>query len=330
MVRISIQAAHEQVNPTDLLNDVVTMDEYGIERCWTSDHYMPWWDTGASGGAAWPWLGAALAKTQRISIGTGVTAPILRYHPAIVAQVFATLGYMYPNRVFLGIGRGEALNEVTSGHEWPSSIERFARLREALYLIKKLWSEDWVDFRGNYYQVTDSKLYTKPTTPIPIYISGLGEQSAKLAGEEADGFVTNELDIETISNKLFPALEEGTRISGKNYESLDKILFIPASYSEDKEKALESIRFWRGSMIKAFFDVDMHDPRKIEESGQIIGDDTLEKMLVVFTTAEEAIKKLKKYTDVGFTEIVLTNSSPNRKDLVKIMSEEIVPHFNTQ
>ena len=144
MVRLSIQAAHEQVNPTDLLNDVIIMDEYGVETCWTGDHYMPWWDTGASGGAAWPWLGAALAKTQRISIGTGVTAPILRYHPAIVAQVFATLAFMFPNRVFLGIGRGEALNEVTSGNRWPSSIERFARLREALHLIKKLWSEDWV------------------------------------------------------------------------------------------------------------------------------------------------------------------------------------------
>ena len=328
MVRLSIQAAHEQVNPTDLLNDVIIMDEYGIERCWTSDHYMPWWDTGASGGAAWPWLGAALAKTERISIGTGVTAPILRYHPAIVAQVFATLGHMFPNRVFLGIGRGEALNEVTSGNEWPSSVERFARLREALHLIKKLWSEDWVNFKGNYYWVTDSKLYTKPTKPIPLYISGLGEQSAKLAGEEAEGFVTNELDIEIIRNKLFPALAEGTRISGKNYESLDKILFIPASYSEDKEKAIQSIRFWRGSMIKAFFDVDMHDPRKIEENGQIIGDDILEKKLVVFTSAEEAIKKLKKYIDVGFTEIVLTNSSPNRKELVKIMSEKIIPHFN--
>jgi G6PDH family F420-dependent oxidoreductase len=303
------------------------MDQYGIERCWTSDHYMPWWNTGASGGAAWPWLGAALAKTQDISIGTGVTAPILRYHPAIVAQVFATLAFMFPNRVFLGIGRGEALNEVTSGNEWPSSVERFARLREALHLIKKLWSEDWVNFRGNYYRVTDSKLYTKPTKPIPLYISGLGEQSAKLAGEEAEGFVTNELDIEIIRNKLFPALADGARISGKDYESLDKILFIPASYSEDKEKAIQSIRFWRGSMIKAFFDVNMHDPRKIEENGQVIGDDTLENKLVVFTSAEEAIKKLQKYIDAGFTEIVLTNSSPDRKELVKIMSEKIIPHF---
>ena len=123
-------------------------------------------------------------------------------------------------------------------------------------------------------------------------------------------------------------MAEGARISGKNYESLDKILFIPASYSEDKARAIQSIRFWRGSMIKAFFDVDVHDPRKIEANGQIIGDDTLENKLVVFTSAEEAIKKLEKYIDVGFTEIVLTNSSPNRKELVKIVSEKIIPHFN--
>ena len=133
--------------------------------------------------------------------------------------------------------------------------------------------------------------------------------------------------METIKNKLFPALEKGTRISGKDYETVDKILFIPASYNEDKEKALQSVRFWRGSMIKAFFDVDVHDPRKIEENGKIIGDETLDKILLVITNAEDAIKKLKTYIDVGFTEIVLTNSSPKREDLVKLMAEEITPHF---
>lgn len=328
MVRISIQAAHEQVNPKDLLNDVVVMDEKGIERCWTSDHYMPWWDTGASGGAAWPWLGAALAKTKNIIIGTGVTAPILRYHPAIVAQVFATLGYMFPGRVFLGIGRGEALNEVTSGHSWPSNVEKFQRLKEAIHLIKRLWLEDWVSFKGKYYWVKDSKLYTKPPKPIPLYISGIGEQTARLAGQEGNGFVTNELNIEAITNKLFPAVEKGARESQRNYNSLDKILFLPASYNEDKQKALESIRFWRGSMIKAFFDVDVHDPRKIEENGQIIGDDTLEKMFLVVSSVEEAIKKLKKYTEVGFTEIVLTNSSPKRSELVNLIADKISQHLS--
>jgi coenzyme F420-dependent glucose-6-phosphate dehydrogenase len=327
MTRISIQAAHEQVNPKDLLSDVVTMDEKGIQRCWTSDHYMPWWDSGASGGAPWPWLGAALARTRNIVIGTGVTAPILRYHPAIVAQVFATLEYMFPGRVFLGVGRGEALNEVTSGHSWPSNAEKFERLKEAIYLIRKLWTGDWVDFKGNYYWVRDSKLYTKPSNHIPLYLAGIGKQSARLAGEESDGFVTNELDIGVIRDKLFPALKEGATISGKDYSSLEKILFLPASYHEDKQKALESIRFWRGSMIKAFFDVDVHDPRKIQENGQIIGDDTLEKMFLVISTAEEGIEKLKKYIELGFTEIVLTNSSPNRNELVKLISEKISPYY---
>jgi coenzyme F420-dependent glucose-6-phosphate dehydrogenase len=324
MVRISIQAAHEQVNPTDLLYDVVYMDQKGIERCWTSDHYMPWWNTGASGGAAWPWLGAALARSNKIAIGTGVTAPILRYHPAIVAQVFATLGYMFPNRVFLGIGRGEALNEVTSGQVWPSNREKYERMKEAIKLIKKLWSEEWVNFIGDYYRVKDSKLYTKPKTPIPLFVAGLGKQSAMLAGEYGDGFVTNELNVDSISNTLFPALKKGAEKAGKDYNSLEKILFIPASYDpDDKQKATESIRFWRG----AFFDVDVHDPRIIEENGQVIGNDTLENILLVVSNGQDAIEKLQKYAELGFTEIVLTNSSPNRDKLVKLIAEKIAPHF---
>jgi len=290
---------------------------------------MPWWDSGASGGAAWPWLGAALAKTTNVATGTGVTAPILRYHPAIVAHIFATLGFMFQNRVFLGIGRGEALNEVTSGQYWPSNAEKFARLKESIQLIKMLWTEDWVNFKGNYYWVRDSKLYTKPANPIPLYISGLGEQTARLAGEEGDGFVTNELNIEVIKNKLFPPVEKDARQSQKDYDSLDKILFIPTSYDEDMEKALESIRFWRGTMIKAFFDVDIHDPRKIEENGRVIGDDTLKRMLLVRSNAEDGIKKLQNYIELGFTEIVLTNSSPNRDNSVKLVAEKIIPHFKS-
>src|SRR5918992_1311037 len=329
MVRISIQAAHEQINPTDLLNDAIIMDKNGIERCWSSDHYMPWWHTRASGAAAWPWMGAALAKTNNIVIGTGVTSPILRYNPAVVAQVFATFGYMFPNRVFLGVGLGESLNEVTSGNQWPSTQERFQRTKEALILIKKLWTEEWITFKGEYYWVKDSNLYTKPQKPIPLYIAAMRSQTARLAGEEGDGFVTNEIDVESIKSKLLPAIREGTKKSGKDFDTFKKILFIPASYDKDKEKAIQSIRFWRGAMIKAFFDVDVHDPvhdpREIEENAQVISDDTLEKMLLVITNAEEGIKKLEKYVDLGFTEIVLTNSSPDREKLVKLIAKEISP-----
>jgi coenzyme F420-dependent glucose-6-phosphate dehydrogenase len=327
MVSFGIQAPHEQINPTDLLNDVTMMDRYGIKTCWSSDHYMPWWHTGASCGAAWPWLGAALAKTDKIIVGTGVTAPILRYNPAIVAQVFATLGYMFPGRVFLGLGRGESLNEVPAGTSWPSNQERFERLKEAIKLIKLLWIEDWVTFEGKYYQVKDSNLYTKPLQPIPIYLAALGPQSARLAGQEAEGFVTNELDPKLIESKLLPAFRDGARKAGRDPKTLDKVLFIPASYDPDKQKALESIGFWRGAMVKAFFEVNFPDPRKIEESAQVVGMDTIEKMALVVSSSEEAIKKLDKYIQLGFTEIVLTNSSPNRENLLKLLSQEIAPAF---
>jgi coenzyme F420-dependent glucose-6-phosphate dehydrogenase len=328
MVRFGIQAAHEQVNPTDLLNDVIMMDRYGIKRCWSSDHYMPWWHTGATCGAAWPWLGAALGKTDRIVVGTGVTAPILRYNPAIVAQVFATLGYMFPGRVFLGLGRGESLNEVSAGTSWPTNQERFERLKEAIKLIKLLWMKDWVTFQGKYYQVKDSNLYTKPLRPIPIYIAALGPQSARLAGQEADGLVTNELNPKLIESKLLPAFRSGARKAGRDPEALDRVLFIPASYDSDKQKALESIGFWRGGMVKAFFEVNFPDPRKIEESAQVVGMDTIEKMALVVSSSEEAIKKLDKYVQLGFTDIVLINSSPNRENFIKLLSQEIAPAFS--
>ena len=325
MVRLSILAAHEQVNPVDLLDDVILMEKNGIQRCWTSDHYMPWWHTGASGGAAWPWLGAALAKTSKIGLGTGLTPPILRYHPAIVAQVFATLGFMFPRRVFLTVGRGEALNEVSSGNSWPSNSERFERLREAIHIIKTLWTEQWVSYTGRYYWVKDSNLYTKPEKAIPLYIAGLGPQSARLAGEQGDGFVTNELSLDKIKDKLLPAVKRGAVNAGKEYGSLEKILFIPGSYDEDKQKALQSISFWKGSTIKAFYEVDIHDPRKIEENGQVVGDDIMEKMALVISNAEEGIKKIQKYVDLGFTEVVITNSSPNREKLLRLITREIAP-----
>jgi coenzyme F420-dependent glucose-6-phosphate dehydrogenase len=140
-----------------------------------------------------------------------------------------------------------------------------------------------------------------------------------------DGLITNELNTESLRNILLPKFKEGAIKSGKDYDKLEKILFIPASYDDDKEKAIQSIRFWRGAMIKAFFDVDVHDPRQIEDNGQVIGDDTLEKMLLIITNAEEGISRLRKYVNLGFTEIVLTNSSPQREGLVKLISKEIAP-----
>jgi coenzyme F420-dependent glucose-6-phosphate dehydrogenase len=305
---------------------------------------MPWWHDGGYAGATWPWLGAALAKTNTINIGTSVTAPILRYNPAIVAQVFATLGYMFPERVFLTVGTGEAVNEVPSGNGWPSNKERFERLIEAVSVIKKLWNEEWISFSGKYYKLKDSNLYTKPQKPVPLFIAAMGPQTAKFAGEQGDGLVTNEVNVNNLKEKILPAFKEGVEKSlylnsvnsslynndikddsNRNFETMTKAVFLPASYDEDKQKALDSISFWKGAMIKAFYEVDIHDPREIQENGQVVGDDSMEKMAFVISNAEEGIKKIKKYTEIGITDIVLINSSPNRNNFVNLLSKELVP-----
>lgn len=325
MARVSFMVAHEQTSSRDLLKDVALMEETGFERCWSSDHYMPWWHTGATGGATWPWLGAALARTSDIQIGTSVTAPILRYNPAIVAQVFATLDHMFPGRTFLTVGTGESLNEVPTGHEWPSGRERLGRLEEAIQVIRRLWSEDWVNFEGTYYNIRKSNLYTKPETEIPLYVAAMGSQAAELAGAMGDGLVTNEGDLGTIKDRLFPAFERGARRADKDPENMLKAVFVVSSYHEDKKKALESVGYWKGAMIKAFFEADYPDPRKIEENGQALGDDSMEKMGLVISSAEEGIKKLQKYVDLGFTDIVLINSSPDRARFIELVAQEIAP-----
>jgi coenzyme F420-dependent glucose-6-phosphate dehydrogenase len=155
-----------------------------------------------------------------------------------------------PERVFLTVGAGEAVNEVPSGNNWPSNLERFERLKEAITLIKKLWTEDWVDFKGEYYWVKDSNLYRKPQRPIPFFIAAMRPQAARLAGEQGDGLVTNVLDPENLKNKVLPAFKEGAEKSDRDHNSLTKAVFMPASYDPDKDKALKSIVFWKGAMIK--------------------------------------------------------------------------------
>ena len=155
-----------------------------------SDHFQPFVHEGGHAPAAIPWLGALGASTERILIGTSVLTPTFRYHPAVVAQAFATLGSLFPGRVVLGVGTGEALNEVVLGIEWPEVKERFARLKEAVTLIEKLWTEDGVTFAGDFYRTDNATIYDKPDAAVPIYIGASGPAATRLAGRIAAGYIT--------------------------------------------------------------------------------------------------------------------------------------------
>lgn len=161
-----------------------------------------------------------------------------------------------------------------------------------------------------------------------MYVAAMGPQTAKFAGEEGDGIITNELNPNNIKEKLLASFRQGAERAGKNYDSMLKAVFMPASFDEDKQKALQSIEFWKGAMIKAMYEVDIHDPREIQENGQIVGNDVMEKMAFVISNAEEGIQKLKKYVELGFTDIVLINSSPDKEKLVKLLAQDIIPTIN--
>jgi coenzyme F420-dependent glucose-6-phosphate dehydrogenase len=188
VLKLGYKASAEQFGPTELLQSSRVGEQPGFDSVFISDHFQPWKHHGGHPPFSLAWLGALGALTSRITIGTSVLTPAFRYHPTMVAQAFATLGVMFPGRVVLGVGTGESLNEVPStGITWPDFKERFARLREAVTLIRPLWSEERVTFEGQYYRTKDATIYERPATPVPIYIAAASALIAKYAGQAGDG-----------------------------------------------------------------------------------------------------------------------------------------------
>src|SRR5213595_436662 len=175
LLKLGYKASAEQFGPRELLEFSCLAEEVGFDSVFVSDHFQPWKHTDGHAPNSLAWLGALGASTKRITIGTSVATPTFRYHPSIVAQAFGTLGAMYPGRVVLGVGTGESLNEVpATAMRWPEFKERFARLREAIALIRRLWREERVTFEGEYYRTANATIYDRPDTPVPIYVAAAG------------------------------------------------------------------------------------------------------------------------------------------------------------
>src|SRR3984885_7164688 len=162
LLRLGYKASAEQFGPNELLDFSILAEQRGFDSVFVSDHFQPWRHTGGHAPFSIAWMGALGARTSRILIGTSVLTPTFRYHPAVVAQAFGTLGSLFPGRVILGVGTGESLNEAPLGVEWPDQKERFARLKEAVTLIQTLWTEDRVTFDGAFYRTRNATVYDRP------------------------------------------------------------------------------------------------------------------------------------------------------------------------
>jgi coenzyme F420-dependent glucose-6-phosphate dehydrogenase len=184
MLKLGLKASAEQFAPRELVELGVLAEEHGFDSVTVSDHFQPWRHEGGHAPFSLAWMTAVGERTKRVQIGTSVMTPTFRYNPAVVAQAFATMGCLYPDRIFLGVGTGEALNEIATGYkgEWPEFKERFARLREAVDLMRELWVGDRVDFDGEYYQTKGASIYDVPEGGIPVYVAAGGPVVARYAG----------------------------------------------------------------------------------------------------------------------------------------------------
>jgi coenzyme F420-dependent glucose-6-phosphate dehydrogenase len=327
MLKLGYKASAEQFGPTPLLRFSVEAEQNGFDSVFISDHFQPWKHTDGHAPSVLPWLGALGASTQRIVMGTSVLTPTFRYHPSVVAQVFGTLGVMFPGRVILGVGTGEGLNEVPStGMKWPETKERFARLREALTLIRRLWTEDRLSFEGEFYRTQDATIYDKAATPVPIYVAGAGPQVAKYAGRMADGFIcTSGKAWDLYTKTLLPNVEEGLGLSSKPKPNYDRMIEMKVSFDTDRDRALQDTRHWAALALTPEEKVSVHDPIEMERLADSLPVERAASRWIVSSDPDEHIEKIKPYIDMGFRHLVFHAPGPDQSRFLKLYGEMVLP-----
>lgn len=327
-IRFGYKASAEQFTPGDLLRYAVLAEEVGFDSVFVSDHLQPWNHDGGHAPAAMPWLGALGASTERIIMGTSVLTPTFRYHPAVVAQAFGTLGSLFPGRVILGVGTGEALNEATLGIPWPESPERFARLKEAITLIEKLWTEERVSFEGEYYTTVNATIYDKPTTPVPIYIGAAGPAATRLAGRIADGFITTSgKKPELYTETLMPALAEGLEKAGRSADDIDTLIEVKVSFDHDHERALQDTRFWAPLALSPEEKMGVEDPVEMQKLADALPIERAASRFIVSTDPDEHVARIQQYLDLGFKHLVFHGPGHDQERFLKLYGEEILPRL---
>jgi coenzyme F420-dependent glucose-6-phosphate dehydrogenase len=330
--RLGYKASAEQFGARELLEYGVLAETVGMDSVWISDHFQPWRHTGGQAPFSLAWLGALGAKTTRIFMGTSVLTPTFRYHPSVVAHAFGTLGSLFPERIALGIGTGESLNEVpSSGIAWPEQKERTARFKEAVALIQQLWTEERVSFHGQFYKTENATIYDRPETPVPIYIAGAGPFMAKFAGEKAAGFIcTSGKKWDLYTETLLPNLEAGIEKAGKAQDSVDRLIEMKVSFDTDYRRALEDTRFWGALALKPEEKMDVEDPLVMERLADALPVERAASRWIVTTDADEMVEKIGAYVDLGFNHLVFHAPGPDQARFLKLFAERVAPKLRAK
>ncbi|GAA4590098.1 coenzyme F420-dependent glucose-6-phosphate dehydrogenase [Actinoplanes octamycinicus] len=331
MIRFGYKASAEQFAPAELLRYGILAEELGFDSVFVSDHLQPWRHDGGHAPAALPWLGALAARTEKVLVGTSVLTPTFRYHPAVVAQAFATLGCLAPGRAILGVGSGESLNEVLLGTRWPDGKERFARLKEAVLLIQKLWAEDRVTYEGQFYRTENATIYDKPDQPVPIYIGASGPAATRLAGRIADGFITTSGKGHGLyTDTLLPAVKEGAEKGGKKLDDLDLMIEVKVSFDDDLDRARNDTHYWGALALSPEEKTGVEDPVEMQRLADALPVERTATRWIVSSDPDEHAAKVTEYLDMGFKHLVFHAPGPDQERFLRLYSTEILPRLRNR
>lgn len=316
MTRYGYHASHEQHAPSALLEYVRRAEQAGFDAAMCSDHFHPWTPMQGQSGFAWSWLGAALCTTH-LDFGC-VSAPGWRYHPAVLAQAAATLAEMFPERFWLSVGSGEALNEHICGVPWPPKSERNARLLEAVEIMRALWAGETVTHYGRI-TVEEAKLYTRPERPLRIFGAALTAPTARWLGGWADGLITVGADPNAL-RVVIDAFREG---GGEGKPIKVQCAFAWAPTDDDARRAAH--REWAANLLGTNVLAVLRTPEELEAASRFISIDDVAKVLPVSADPAWHAEHLRRYAVLGIDDVYLHNVARNQPQFIDVFGARVLP-----
>jgi len=319
---IAFMLAHEQFPVPELVRLGAAAERAGFDMLATSDHFQPWQANERHCGEAWVTLGALGQQARRAWMGPTVTCPTLRYNPAVVAEAYATLSQLYPGRIFLGLGSGEALNEQAATGSWPPWRERWDRLIEAVAIIRQLWSGAPLQHQGKHYTVS-GRLYDPPSSPIPLLLAANGPKAMKLAGEHGDGLITDPNTWKESKGEW----EKAARAAGKNPAEMPVLIeaFVVVG---DQKDAQTAARLWN-FIPKAFKGYqNIPDPAQIERQAQ--SELPLPKVYADWTVSTDPaahVAAIRKLFDSGASIVNVHSGQPDQRKVLDFYGKEVLPRL---
>lgn len=328
-IRIGYKASAEQFGPRELVEYAVMAEQAGLDSVMVSDHFLPWRHEGGHAPFSLAWMAAVGERTKRIALGTSVLTPTFRYNPAVVAQAFATMGLLYPGRVILGVGTGEALNEIAvSGMKWPDFKERLARLREAVTVMRELWAGEVVSFDGEFYHTVEATIYDRPQVPVPVYVAAGGPVVARYAGRAADGIIcTSGKGMELYTDSLLPALREGAGQAGRDVDGIDRLLEVKLSYDRDPAHALENTRFWAPLSLTAEQKHSVGSAMEMERLADELPIEQVARRWIVTSEPADAVEQIRPYVEAGFNHLVVHGPGHDQERFLTQFAEDVLPRL---